>query len=155
MSGDKFSMILDLDKQIKNLLVSGSKEEAEVLKMQKSAALLAAKEAGEDQVSDEVFMAVLRKQIKMRLDAVESYTKGGAKDAATKESLEAELLSQMLPEQLSDEELSVMVDDIASSEGIVLERPSMGRLIGAVSKKAGESASKSDIARIINSKIGT
>src|SRR5947209_6204454 len=50
--------------------------------------------------TDEDVVAVIRKGIKQRQDAIEQYTRGGRADMAAKESAEAEVLQGYLPATL-------------------------------------------------------
>ncbi|MEM6997690.1 MAG: GatB/YqeY domain-containing protein [Patescibacteria group bacterium] len=147
------SMYEELESKIKDLLLGGDKTQAEVYKMLKSALLLQAKELSLEAPGDEIFVDVLRKQIKMREDAVESFIEGGAADRADKERDEAELLKSLLPKQINDDEISVLIDEVANELGLTVERSTMGKIIAGVSERAGQSASKSDIARAINKRL--
>ena len=63
-------------------------------------------------ISDSLVMEIINKMIKQRNTTSKTYTDAGRKDLADKEKLEAKLLSVYLPEQLSEEELSIAVEKI-------------------------------------------
>ena len=119
--------------------------------MLKSAVLLAEKEHGV--LNQAGFYEVVRKQIKMRTDAIAMYQKSGSSEQAQKEESEVALLEAYLPEQMSSEQLVQLVEEVAEANSISFEKQNMGRLIGLVSAKAGDSAAKADIAKVINSKL--
>lgn len=144
-------MLQRLDAEIKKSLLSGERDRAETLKMLKSAVLLEQKTQAN--FTDADFLAVVRKQIKMRTDAIEMYRQSGSTENQQKEESEVAILTEFLPEQLTDEQLSQKIDEIAAAQSITFEKQNMGRLIGVVAQEVGDSASKSDIAKVINSKI--
>jgi uncharacterized protein YqeY len=65
-----------------------------------------------DFISDNIIIDIINKMIKQRKITSETYINGGRSDLADKELLEAKLLSVYLPEQLLDEELSIVIDKI-------------------------------------------
>ena len=84
--------------------------------------------------------------VKQRRDSAQQYTDAGRDELATIENAEIAVIQEYLPAQLSEEELSAMVDTaIAASDatGMAAMGPVMGQLkpqlqgradIGAVSK---------------------
>ena len=79
------------------------------------------------EMTDEVVLPLLQKEIKKRADSVELYIKGAREDLAKKEQGEIELIKAYLPAQLSDEELKEKIKKI-------IER--VGKNLGAVMKMA-------------------
>ena len=79
------------------------------------------------EMTDEVVLPLLQKEIKKRADSVELYIKGAREDLAKKEQGEIELIKAYLPAQLSDEELKEKIKKI-------IERA--GKNLGAVMKMA-------------------
>ena len=64
------------------------------------------------EMTDEVVLPLLQKEIKKRADSVELYIKGAREDLAKKEQGEIELIKAYLPAQLSDEELKEKIKKI-------------------------------------------
>ena len=79
------------------------------------------------EMTDEVVLPLLQKEIKKRADSVGLYIKGAREDLAKKEQGEIELIKAYLPAQLSDEELKEKIKKI-------IER--VGKNLGAVMKIA-------------------
>ena len=142
-----------LQASIKQAMLAKDAHKLATLRMLKSAADLAQKEKGAD-LGEADFVNIVRKQIKMRSDAADGFTKAGDSDKAAKEQAETVFLQEFMPEQMDEAELTNLVDEVIAKEGIALERQNMGRLIGLVAAAAGDKASKSDIAKLINTKIG-
>jgi uncharacterized protein YqeY len=98
------------------------------------------------EVNDARALAVLDKMVKQRRDSSQQYTDAGRDELAAQEDAEITFIQEFLPAQLSDEELSTMIDTaIAASDatGMAAMGAVMGQLkpqlqgradIGAVSK---------------------
>lgn len=54
---------------------------------------------------------VIRKEARKRKDAIEAYTKAGAKDRAEQEQKELEILQEFLPPELTEEEINQLISD--------------------------------------------
>ena len=75
-----------------------------MLRMVKSALMNAAIEKqGRAEVADSEALGVIRKQVKQRLDSIESFEKGGRPELAAKERKEIEFLTEYLPKPLGQE----------------------------------------------------
>lgn len=57
-------------------------------------------------------LIVVRRQIKQREEAIELYKRGGRQDLVDKETEEAEILKEFLPEQMSERQLSDIVNKV-------------------------------------------
>ena len=93
------------------------------------------------EMTDEVVLPLLQKEIKKRADSVELYIKGAREDLAKKEQGEIELIKAYLPAQLSDEELKEKIKKII--EGV-------GKNLGAVMKMAKDEIGASAEAKRIS-----
>ena len=93
------------------------------------------------EMTDEVVLPLLQREIKKRADSVELYIKGAREDLAKKEQGEIELIKAYLPAQLSDEELKEKIKKI-------IER--VGKNLGAVMKMAKDEIGASAEAKRIS-----
>ena len=93
------------------------------------------------EMTDEVVLPLLQKEIKKRADSVELYLKGVREDLAKKEQSEIELIKAYLPAQLSDEELKEKI------KGIIEK---VGKNLGAVMKMAKDEIGASAEAKRIS-----
>ena len=93
------------------------------------------------EMTDEVVLPLLQREIKKRADSVELYIKGAREDLAKKEQGEIELIKAYLPAQLSDEELKEKIKKI-------IERA--GKNLGAVMKMAKDEIGASAEAKRIS-----
>lgn len=143
-----------IQSDLKAAMLTGDKTRVSVLNMIKSAIHNEeiAKSARDTGLPDDAVLLLLQKEAKKRVDAAELYKKAGDEDRAAVELSESELISQYLPEQLSDSRLEEIV-----VEQIALIQPSgikdMGRVIGAVKAKTGQLADGGRIAQMVKQKI--
>ena len=126
----------DLVQKIQQDLMAAMKSREElklaVLRMLKSSIQLAQTEKSKDaELSDEDVFGLIRRAIKQRKEAAELYDKGGASDRATRELDEAKVLESYLPAQMSDEDITKLVADVAKQVGASGPRD-MGKMMGKV-----------------------
>ncbi len=93
------------------------------------------------EMTDEVVLPLLQKEIKKRADSVELYLKGAREDLAKKEQGEIELIKAYLPAQLSDDELKEKIKSIIEK---------VGKNLGAVMKMAKDEIGASAEAKRIS-----
>ena len=93
------------------------------------------------EMTDEVVLPLLQKEIKKRADSVELYLKGEREDLAKKEQSEIELIKAYLPAQLSDDELKEKIKSIIEK---------VGKNLGAVMKMAKDEIGASTEAKRIS-----
>ena len=107
-----------------------------------------------EELSDEEVISVIQKAVKQRKESIESFTKGGREDLASKEQDELSVLETYLPEQISDEELTKIVDEAitntsASSMG------DMGKVIGMVMGKVGQKVEGARVSSLVKEKLSS
>ena len=93
------------------------------------------------EMTDEVVLPLLQKEIKKRADSVELYLKGERENLAKKEQGEIDLIKAYLPAQLSDEELKAKIEAIIQKAG---------KNLGAVMKMAKDEIGASAEAKRIS-----
>ena len=93
------------------------------------------------EMTDEVVLPLLQKEIKKRADSVELYLKGAREDLAKKDQSEIELIKAYLPAQLSDDELKEKIKSIIEK---------VGKNLGAVMKMAKDEIGASAEAKRIS-----
>ncbi|MGZ8515038.1 MAG: GatB/YqeY domain-containing protein [Candidatus Limnocylindrales bacterium] len=100
----------------------------DVLRMASSAAHYAEKRTGRPLTEDE-FLAVLAREVKTRRESVEAFRGGGREDLATKEEHEIEILSEYLPQPLTESEIARLVREAIEATGAASPRD-MGKVMG-------------------------
>lgn len=124
-----------------------------VIRMVKGAIQLEKINKKRDLTDDEV-VAVISKQIKMRNDSIEEFTKANRQDLINQYQKEIDLLKTYMPEQLSDEEISKIIEE---SFNIVNPTSSkdMGLIMREVSPKLKGRADMGKVNAIIKDKLAS
>lgn len=141
-----------LEADIKAALLAGEKEKARALNFIKNSIVQTEKDSGKS-LNDEEVIAILRKEVKKRLEAAELFEKGGNLDSANKEKSEIELINTYLPAQMSRADVKTAVEAVIKQQNIPLEQSSMGRIIGAAKSSIGANADPSVIAQVTSELI--
>ncbi|WP_053976099.1 GatB/YqeY domain-containing protein [Mangrovimonas xylaniphaga] len=119
----------------------------------KSEILLAQTESGSAEgLTEEQELKIVSKLVKQRKDSATIFMEQNREDLAEPELAQAEVISQFLPEQLSDEEVeAVVVATIAKvgAEGM----KDMGKVMGAVNQELAGKADGKTIASIVKAKL--
>lgn len=113
-------------------------------------------------LSDEDVISVVQREVKKRKEAAEGFRSGGREESAVAEGLEAKVLEAYLPSQLSNEELTKLVEDtISEACQLALvngsEKPSlqdMGKIIGLVMGKVKGRADGGTVSAMVKEKLG-
>ncbi|TXE07249.1 GatB/YqeY domain-containing protein [Seonamhaeicola algicola] len=123
------------------------------LRAVKSAILLAKTESGAgDELTEEQELKLLQKQVKQRKDSAAVYLEQGREDLAAPELAEAEVISQFLPEALTNEEIEKVVVAVIEQTGAEGMKD-MGKVMGVVSKELAGQADGKTISNIVKAKL--
>jgi uncharacterized protein YqeY len=95
---------------------------------------VAGKEARE--LTDEEVQRVLTREAKKRKEAAEAFDSAGRAEQAALERAEADVIFEYLPKQLSDDELSALVDEAVAEVTAQLGEPPTQKQMGQVMKAA-------------------
>jgi uncharacterized protein YqeY len=122
-----------------------------VLRMLKSALQLEKINKKHD-LTDEEVIAVIKKQVKMRKDSLEEYTKYGKTDEIDNLNKEIEVLSKYLPEELNEEEINKILDEVF--EEIKPESiKDMGKVMKAAGDKFAGRADMTTVSALVRQKL--
>mgnify|MGYP001297365978 FL=1 len=86
------------------------------------------------ELNDDEVLAVLMKEVKMRQDSLEEFTKAGREELSEQAKQEIAILRKYLPEQLSDEELKALVVEAVAATGAAGPKD-MGKVMAALMPK--------------------
>tara|TARA_R110002049_G_scaffold2761_4_gene22554 strand:- start:22 stop:471 length:450 start_codon:yes stop_codon:yes gene_type:complete len=138
---------------LKDAMKSKDQTALTALRAIKSAILLAQTESGaKEELNEAQELKILQKQVKQRKDSAVIYLEQGREDLAASELAEAEVISQFLPEALSDKEIEkvvVMTIEQVGAEGM----KDMGKVMGMVSKELAGQADGKTISNIVRQKL--
>ncbi len=109
------------------------------------AAILQVEKDKQIQVDDSKIVEIIAKEAKKRKDSIPDYEKSGRQDLLDQIKQEIAILEEYLPEQLSEEELTVKLQEIIKTVGATSMKD-----MGVVMKTAKEQLGASADGRTIN-----
>lgn len=104
-----------------------------------------------EELTDTDLVSVIQREIRKRKEAAESFKVGNRIELAEKEEKEAQVLVQYLPEQLSDEQLSKIIEEVINETGAGVAE--MGKVIGAVMPKVAGKADGGRVSALVKEKL--
>ncbi len=142
-----------INESIKDSMKSKDSIRLESLRAIKSAILLEKTKTGsKDQVEEEIILKILQKMVKQRNESAKIYIEQEREELAEVEISQAKIISEFLPEQLSESELSEIIDSVI----IDLNAESMkdmGKVISNVNLKVSGRAEGRVIAEMVKNKL--
>jgi uncharacterized protein YqeY len=138
---------------MKTAMKAKDTQSLEALRAIKSALLLAQTETGaKTDLSEEEEIKLLQKQVKQRKDSAAIYTEQGRNDLAEPELIQAKVIEQFLPQQLSEAEVVKIVDEIIAESG-ASSMADMGKIMGLASAKLAGKADGKTISTAVKSRL--
>jgi len=104
------------------------------------------------ELDDDAVLAVIKAQVKRRVDAAEAFEAGGRSDRADDERAEKEVLEGYLPAALSDDELESIVTGVMEANGFE-SRADMGNAMRAVNAEVAGRADGRRVAELVKTKL--
>jgi len=109
---------------------------------------IAGRSKGQKEIKDSDIISLLKKMIKQRTESIEMYKKNNRNDLQEVEEKESEVISQYLPQQLSDEDTRKLCSEIINSTGASSIKD-MGKVMGELKKNNADSIDFSKAGAII------
>lgn len=145
------SLKTDIEKEIKKAMLDKEKDRLRGLRAIKSLIMLEETKTSSDAgLTDAEELQILTKAAKQRRDSIEIFEKQGRKDLASLEITELEVISEFLPKQLSEEELTAELEAIISETGASGPKD-MGKVMGMATKKLAGKADGKAISQKVKS----
>jgi uncharacterized protein YqeY len=104
-----------------------------------------------EELDDEGVVVILKKQVKMRKDALADFAKAGRDDLVEAYNNEISVLEKYIPAQMSKEKIREIVEETAAQLDIERDRKSMGKLMGPVMGKVKGLADGNDVKEVVMS----
>ena len=124
---------------LKSAMRAGERDRVGALRLVLSELQKAAKQSGSPTPDGDTELTVLRRERKRRLEAARAYHDAGREDLAAGEEREAQLISSYLPSELSEDELTVIVEQAVRDSGAQSVKDmglAMSRAMAAVDGRA-------------------
>ncbi len=142
------SLFEQITQDLKAAMLAKEKDKLEALRAIKTALIHAKTEKGASgELTPEAELSIIQKLIKQRKDAAEIFISHGREDLYKKEITEVSVIEQYLPEQLSEDELTEMLQDIIKRVNASSAKD-MGLVMSAAKKDLAGKAENKLIAEI-------
>ncbi|WP_456437093.1 GatB/YqeY domain-containing protein [Psychroserpens sp.] len=122
------------------------------LRAVKSELLLAQTSGSGEGITEDEEIKILSKLVKQRKDSATIFAEQNRNDLAEPELAQAEIISQFLPAQLSEEDIEKVVIDTIKQTGAEGMKD-MGRVMGMVNKQLAGQADGKTISTIVKAKL--
>jgi len=86
------------------------------------------------ELDDAATLKIIQKQVKQRMDSLTQFKEAGRDDLAEKEQSEITIFEAYLPKQLSDDELTVRIQEVIAKVGAESMKD-IGKVMGMASKE--------------------
>ena len=105
------------------------------------------------ELDDAQVLAVIEKQIKQRKESIKAFSGAGRDDLASKEQAEIEVLSQFLPEAMSEDELDSLIAQTITAQGATSMKD-MGKVMNSLRPIIAGRADPAQVSAKIKAKLG-
>jgi len=140
---------------LKDAMKSKDKDRTRVLRSLKAALLekeISERKGGEAKLNDDQIIQVLTKAAKQRKESIEQFENAGRDELADNEKNELKVIEEYLPEMMSEEELTKLVDaTIAQVNATSVQ--DMGKVMGAIMPKVRGKADGSMVNKLVRQKL--
>ena len=148
-------ILVNLTDEIKTAMRAKDSLKLEALRAIKSAVMLEQTAAGgSDTLSDEQEIKLVQKLVKQRKDSAQIFREQNRPDLAEPEEAQAQVIAQFLPEQLSEEEITVIIQSIIEKTG-ASGMKDMGKVMGMASKEMAGKADGKTISTVVKAQLNS
>ncbi|HEY1169036.1 MAG TPA: GatB/YqeY domain-containing protein [Candidatus Limnocylindrales bacterium] len=136
-----------LDEELKAAMRSGDAVRRDALRMVLAAVQRAEKE-GRHRLADDEMLGVLTRELKVRRESLDTFRAGGREDLAATEEAAIAVVSEFMPQPLSDAELRALIDQALTETGATSPRD-IGQVMGWLSPKTRGRADGKVLSQIV------
>ena len=142
-----------INESIKDSMKEKNRLRLDSLRAIKSAILIEKTKSGsKDQIEESDVLKILQKMVKQRNDSAKIYLEQNRKELAEVEASQANIISEFLPTQLSESELSEIIDKVIEEVGAESMKD-MGKVISKVNERVSGQAEGRVIAEVVKKKL--
>ena len=145
------TLVEQITKDMTTAMKEQDKFTLSVLRMLKSALQLEKISKNHD-LTDEEAIAVIKKQVKLRKDSKEEFSKLNKTEEADNLDKEIECLSKYLPEEMSDEEMMQIIEEVFA-ELKPASIKEMGKVMKELNPKLAARADMTKVSAIVKEKL--
>jgi uncharacterized protein YqeY len=138
-----------LDEELKAAMKSSDAMRRDSLRMVLAAVQKAEKETTHGRaLTDDEMIGVLTRELKIRHESLDTFRSGGREDLAAREEAAIAVVSEFMPQQLSEVELRALVDQAIAETGAASPRD-MGKVMGWLSPKTRGKADGKAVSQLV------
>jgi uncharacterized protein YqeY len=112
------------------------------------AAVQRAEKEGRHRLADDEMLGVLTRELKVRRESLDTFRAGDREDLAAKEEAAIAVVSEFMPQPLSDAELRALIDQALTETGATSPRD-IGQVMGWLSPKTRGRADGKVLSQIV------
>lgn len=105
------------------------------------------------ELDDTQVLALLDKMCKQRRESISQFEKAGRNDLIAQEASELELIQTYLPEQLSEDEITALIEETMAATGATSIKD-MGKVMGQLKPRLQGRADMGAVSALIKAKLG-
>ena len=142
-----------LEEAVKNSMRDRNKEKTSTLRM----AISEIKKEEIDkriELSDEEIIKILQRMIKQRKESISQFEQAGREELAHKENAEILLLQDFLPEQMSEDEIKVFVEEAINESGASTPQD-MGKVMGSLKSKLKGNVDMGIVSKLVKENLAS
>ena len=144
----------ELNTKLKEAMREKNTVALESLRAIKSAILLLQTQSGAKETPDDSEITkLLQKLVKQRKESASIFREQGRDDLAEPEEAQIEVISQFLPEQLSESAVEKIIDEVIATVGATTMKD-MGKVMGMANKELAGQADGKLISEIVKKRLG-
>jgi uncharacterized protein YqeY len=145
-----------INNDLKTALLGGNRFKGEVLRGLKAVILdeEVSQNKREQGLDEDTIERLIAREVKKRNESAGIFEAAGRADLATEEREQAKVISEYLPQQLTESEINAVVCRIIEGLG-VSGAGAMGQVIGMVKKELGTSADGAAIAKLVKDALNS
>lgn len=143
-----------INNDLKAALLGGNRFAGEVLRGLKAVMLSEeiVQNKRETGLDDATIEQLIAREVKKRNESATIYDGAGRPELADNERAEVKVMSVYIPQQLSEDDIKLVVDRIISDLGIT-SPSAFGQVIGVVKKELGNSADGALVAKLVKNAL--
>jgi uncharacterized protein len=147
-------LLEQINEDIKTAMKAKDKDRLAALRAVKAELLLLKTADGaSDTIPEETCIKVLQKLVKQRKDSAEIFKTQGREDLYQEEMVAVPFIEAYLPQQMSEDELVVVLKDMIARSGATSARE-MGKVMGLASKELAGKADNKTISQLLKQLLG-
>ena len=142
------SLLTQLNNDMKQAMKNKDKERLSVIRMVKASLQNESIKLGKSELSEDEDLSILSRELKQRKDSLQEFKSAGRDDLVEKLETEIKIIEEYMPEQLSDEELSAIVQETIRETG-ASSKQDMGKVMSRIMPKVKGKADGSKINKLV------